>query len=129
MGACVILRLGTGRVTPLPAPLTQEETDMVLLEFSMYPLDKGESLSPYVARSMEIIEESGLDYRMNAMGTILEGEWDQVFEVVKRCFERMKQDCRRIAAVIKVDYRQDRRGGLEAKVRSVEEKAGREFRK
>ncbi len=101
---------------------------MVLLEFSIYPLDKGESLSQYVARSMEIIEASGLDYRMNAMGTIIEGEWDQVFDVVHRCFERMKQDCNRIAAVIKVDYRKGRRGGLETKIRSVEEKAGKKFR-
>ncbi len=101
---------------------------MVLLEFSIYPLDKGESLSQYVARSMEIIEQSGLDYRMNAMGTIIEGEWDQVFDVVHRCFERMKQDCNRIAGVIKLDYRKGRRGGLNAKILSVEEKAGKKFR-
>ncbi len=101
---------------------------MVLLEFSMYPLDKGESLSPYVARSLEIIEQSGLDYRMNAMGTVIEGEWDQVFDVVTRCFQRMAQDCSRVQVSIKVDYRKGRRGGLDAKIRSVEEKAGQKFK-
>jgi uncharacterized protein (TIGR00106 family) len=101
---------------------------MVLLEFSMYPVDKGESLSPYVARSMEIIEQSGLDYRMNPMGTVIEGEWDQVFEVVTRCFQRMAEDCNRVEVSIKVDYRKGRRGGLDAKIRSVEDKAGRKFK-
>lgn len=61
---------------------------MVLLEFSMSPLGKGESVGEYVARSLEIIDQSGLDYRLHAMGTVVEGEWDEVFAVVKRCFER-----------------------------------------
>ncbi|RMD65130.1 thiamine-binding protein, partial [Candidatus Parcubacteria bacterium] len=68
----------------------------VLLEFSMTPLGKGESVSPYVARSLEIVESSGLDYRLHAMGTILEGEWDEVFDVVRRCYEAMAADCNRI---------------------------------
>ena len=100
---------------------------MVLLEFSMYPMDKGESLSPYVARSLEIIAESGLEYRMNPMGTVIEGEWEQVFNVVRRCFERMSEDSGRIAASIKVDYRKGHKGRLDSKIRSVEEKAGRKF--
>ena len=50
---------------------------MVLLEFSLTPLDKGQSVSEYVARSLDIIDRSGLDYRLHAMGTIVEGELDQ----------------------------------------------------
>ena len=51
---------------------------MVLLDFSMAPLGKGESVSPYVARCLEVVASSGLDYRLHAMGTTLEGELDQV---------------------------------------------------
>ena len=47
---------------------------MVLLEFSMSPLGKGDSVSDYVARSLQIIDESGLAYELHAMGTIIEGE-------------------------------------------------------
>lgn len=101
---------------------------MVLLEFSMYPMDKGESLSPYVARSLEIIEESGLEYRLTPMGTVLEGEWDEVFEVVRRCFQRMSEDCNRIGASVKVDYRKGTEGRLDAKILSVEEKVGRKLK-
>ncbi|HEU0046211.1 MAG TPA: MTH1187 family thiamine-binding protein, partial [Nitrososphaera sp.] len=78
---------------------------MVLLEFSMSPLGKGESVGKYVARSIDIVDKSGLDYRLNPMGTVLEGSWDQVFSVVKACFEEMSQECDRVTAVIKVDYR------------------------
>lgn len=95
---------------------------MVLLEFSMSPLGKGESVGRYVARSLEIIDKSGVDYRLNPMGTVLEGEWDEVFEVVRRCFERMKKDCRRISCTIKVDYRKGHRGRLSGKVASVEKR-------
>lgn len=101
---------------------------MVLLEFSMFPLDKGESLSPYVARSLDIIDRSGLDYRLNAMGTIVEGEIDEVLAVVKQCFEAMSADCNRISCSVKMDYRKDQSGRLETKVKSVQEKVGRELK-
>lgn len=102
---------------------------MVLLEFSMFPLDKGRSLSPYVARSLDIIDRSGLDYRCHAMGTILEGEFDQVLDVVKRCFQAMAGDCERIECVLKFDYCKGRQDMLTAKVASVEQKLGREVKK
>ncbi|KKK53014.1 hypothetical protein LCGC14_3099030 [marine sediment metagenome] len=98
---------------------------MVLLEFSMFPLDKGDSLSPYVAKSLDIIDRSGLDYRCHAMGTTLEGEFDDVIDVVRRCFRTMAEDCDRIECSIGLDYRKGRSGCLETKVASVEEKLGR----
>jgi uncharacterized protein (TIGR00106 family) len=101
---------------------------MVLLEFSMSPMGKGESVSTFVARSLEIVDSSGLDYRLNPMGTVLEGEWDEVFKVVRDCFEAMRADCDRITCSIKVDYRKGASGRLESKVRSVEERIGRRLK-
>ncbi len=101
---------------------------MVLLEFSMSPLGKGESVGKYVARSLAIVDKSGVDYRLNPMGTVLEGDWDDVFEVVRRCFERMRKDCNRISCSIKVDYRKGARGRLQAKVASVEKRLGRKLK-
>ena len=94
---------------------------MVLLDFSMTPLGKGESVAPYVARCLEVVAASGLDYRLHAMGTTLEGEWDQVFGVVRRCFEALEPDCERITCSIKVDYRKGPGGRLDSKVRSVQD--------
>jgi uncharacterized protein (TIGR00106 family) len=102
---------------------------VVLLEFSMSPLAKGESVSPYVARSLEIIDASGLDYRLHAMGTIIEGEIEQVLDVLKKCFAAVSEDCDRITCTAKFDYRRGYSGRLESKVASVEEKLGRTLRK
>ncbi len=100
---------------------------MVLLEFSMSPLTKGESVSPYVARSLDIIDRSGLPYQLTPMGTIIEGEWEQVMGVVTACFEAMKADCPRIGTNIKIDYRAGPAGRLTSKVASVQEKVGRKL--
>jgi uncharacterized protein (TIGR00106 family) len=102
---------------------------MVLLEFSIFPLDKGESVSQYVARCLDIVDRSGLDYRCHAMGTELEGEFDQVMEVVKRCLQTLATDCHRIECSIKIDYRKDTQGRLKSKVASIEEKLGHPVRK
>jgi uncharacterized protein (TIGR00106 family) len=101
---------------------------MVLLEFSMSPLGKGESVGQYVARPLDIIDKSGLDYRTHAMGTVIEGDWDEVFGVVKECFEAMRKDCNRISVAIKVDYRKGKTGRLSSKVASVERKLGRKLK-
>jgi uncharacterized protein (TIGR00106 family) len=101
---------------------------MVLLEFSMSPLGKGESVGKYVARSLEIVDQSRVDYRLNPMGTVLEGEWDDVFGVVKQCYARMKKDCNRISCSIKVDYRKGAKGRLGGKVMSVEKRLGRKLK-
>ena len=101
---------------------------MVLLEFSMSPLGKGESVGEYVSRSLEIIDASGLDYRLNPMGTVLEGTWDEVFGVVKQCFERMQQDCDRISCVMKIDYRKGYQGRLTSKPASVEKHLKRKLK-
>lgn len=102
---------------------------MVLLEFSMSPLGKGESVGKYVARSLEIIQASGIDYRLNPMGTVLEGTWEDCFEVVRKCYERMRKDCGRISCSIKVDYRKGHKGRLVSKTASVEGRLKRKLKK
>lgn len=101
---------------------------MVLLEFSMSPLGKGESVGKYVARSLDIVDKSGVNYRLNPMGTVLEGEWDDVLRVVTRCYQRMKRDCGRISCSIKIDYRKGHSGRLSSKVASVEKRLKRKVR-
>src|SRR3954470_15519483 len=101
---------------------------MVLLDFSMTPLGKGESVSRYVARCLEVVASSGLDYRLHAMGTTLEGELDQVLDVVRRCFRALEADCDRISCSVKIDYRKGPPGRLDSKVRKVQALAGQPLR-
>lgn len=100
----------------------------VLVEFSMTPLDKGESVGKYVARSLDIIDKSGVDYRLNPMGTVIEGEWDEVFGIVKQCYERMNEDCDRISVAIKVDARKGKEGRLQGKTDTVQRHLGRDLK-
>lgn len=79
-------------------------------------------MSEYVARSLKIIAASGLDYRLHAMGTIIEGEIEQVLAVLQKCLEAMSEDCDRITCTAKLDYRRGYQGRLDSKVNSVLEK-------
>ncbi len=100
----------------------------VLLEFSLWPMDKGESVGKYVARSLDIIDRSGVDYRLHAMGTVLEGSWTEVMGVVEKCFERMRKDCGRVTLSLKMDYRRGQTGRLRSKAASIEKRLGRKLK-
>lgn len=91
----------------------------VIVELSIFPMDKGVSVSSYVARAIKIIESSGLSYESNPMGTCIEGEWPAVFKVVDQCFKDLQNDCDRIYLTMKADYRKDRSNGLNSKMASV----------
>ncbi|HLG22541.1 MAG TPA: MTH1187 family thiamine-binding protein [Candidatus Manganitrophaceae bacterium] len=121
-------RRGDSRIAPTPHRPPHKINETILLEFSMSPLTKGESVGEYVSRSLEIIDQSGLDYRLNPMGTVIEGPWDEVLGVVKACWERMKQDCDRVSTTIKIDYRKGKTGRLNSKVESIEKKLGRKLK-
>jgi uncharacterized protein (TIGR00106 family) len=101
---------------------------MLLAEFSLTPLDKGASVSRWVSRSLDIIDRSGVPYRLGPMGTCLEGEWDQVMGVLKACFENMAEDCGRISISLKGDWRKGASGRLTAKIEKVEATLGRRLK-
>lgn len=101
---------------------------MVLCEFTMSPLGKGESVSAYVARVLNIIDKSGISYRLTPMSTILEGEWDEVMNVIRACHEELSSDCNRITASIKIDSRAGTNGRIDSKVEKLEHLLGKTLR-
>lgn len=101
----------------------------MLAEFSIFPIGKDVSLSKYVSRSLDIIDKSGLPYRINPMGTVVEGEWDDVMELIKKCHHAILEDTQRVTCSIKIDDRKGISNALERKIKSVEEKVGRELSK
>ena len=86
-------------------------------------------MGEYVARCLQIIDDSGLDYRLHAMGTIVEGEIDEVLAVLKSCLVSMAADCERITCTAKLDFQRGYSGRLKSKVESVEERLGRPLKK
>ena len=94
----------------------------VIVDFAIFPMDKGESLSPYVARAIKVINESGLPHKLHPMGSCIEGEWEEVIGVVTKCLKEMEKDCNRININFKADYRKGEPGRMDRKIESVESK-------
>jgi uncharacterized protein (TIGR00106 family) len=101
---------------------------MVLLEFAMNPPDRGQGLTAYVARILDVIDRSGVTYRLTPMGTILEGNFDAVMKVVADCFHALEPDCPRIGMNLKMDYRAGDESRLATKIESVEKRLGRKLK-
>lgn len=101
-----------------------------LLEFSMFPTDVGESKSAYVGRIIDIIDKSGLPYKLTPMSTVVEGESiDEVLNIIKKSYEVLEPDCNRVYSSLKLDIRKGKKGTLTQKIASVEAKLGREVQK
>lgn len=95
---------------------------MVLLEMSITPLGKGESVSSYVAECVRIIDASGLDYELHSMGTIVEGELEEVLDLMRQCIEAVARHSDRVTCAAKLDYRRGHSGRIQGKVQSVRQK-------
>ncbi|MCX8084690.1 MAG: MTH1187 family thiamine-binding protein [Calditerrivibrio sp.] len=90
--------------------------------FSVTPLGKEESVSKYVAKVVKVVKDSGLKWQLTPMGTIIEGEDLQVvFKVIDEGVRQL-EECNRISITIKIDYKKDRKSGMQEKVESVMEK-------
>jgi uncharacterized protein (TIGR00106 family) len=98
---------------------------MVLLEFSIFPTDKGESVSQYVAPIIQIIDESKIAYQLTPMGTVLEGSYKEVMSVVEKCFDALEKVSSRVSMSLKIDYRKGDKSRLQSKIAKVEELIGR----
>jgi len=101
----------------------------VLVEFSVVPIGTGVSVSPLVARVLKIVAESGIPYKANPMGTVLEGEWDAVMGVIRKCHAEVMMDAERAITSIKIDDRKGKEQRLEKKLESVEQKLGMKLKK
>ena len=98
----------------------------VLLELAMFPTDKGESVSSYVARVIAMIDGRSLDYRLTPMGTIVEtADIDEALKVVADAYRELDPDCGRVYATVKLDIRKGKGGRISGKIESVEKKLGR----
>jgi uncharacterized protein (TIGR00106 family) len=103
--------------------------DYMLVEFSVVPLGVGESVSQYVAECMKIVEASSLGYKINPMGTVVEGEYDEVMALVKSCHMRIFELCPRVITTVKIDDRRGAKGMIDGKILSVEKKLGKKLKK
>jgi uncharacterized protein (TIGR00106 family) len=93
----------------------------MLAAFSITPLGAGDSVSDSVAEAVRIVRSSGLPNETNAMFTNVEGEWDEVMNLIRQCVERVLDDAPRVSVTMKLDVRPGVTDALTAKVQAVEE--------
>jgi uncharacterized protein (TIGR00106 family) len=93
------------------------------MDLTVSPLGAGVSVSKYIAACHELIEEAGLSSNLHAYGTNIEGEWDTVFAVVKKCHEKLHaMGVPRITSSIKAGTRIDKSQTIKDKINSVASK-------
>jgi uncharacterized protein (TIGR00106 family) len=99
---------------------------MAVVFVTIAPLGTGTpSVSSYVAGCERILRESGLKHELTAMGTIVEGDLDQILAVIRRMHESpFAQGAVRVSTLIKIDDRRDKEHTIDRKMRSVREKLG-----
>ncbi len=95
----------------------------VIADLCVVPLGVGVSVSEYVAACEKVLKEAGLNTKLHAYGTNIEGEWDEVFAAIKRCHEVVHQmGAPRITTTLKFGTRTDKVQTMDDKVKSVEKK-------
>jgi uncharacterized protein (TIGR00106 family) len=92
----------------------------VIVAFSVTPLGVGEEVGEYVADAVRVVRESGLPNRTDAMFTTVEGEWDEVMDVVRRAVAAVEARAPRVSFILKADIRPGVSDGMTSKVETVE---------
>ncbi|MDH4233178.1 MAG: MTH1187 family thiamine-binding protein [Nitrospirota bacterium] len=101
----------------------------MLAEFSIVPVGTGSSVSAQLAEVLRIVDESGLPYKVNPMGTVIEGEWDEVMKLIKKCHKIVMKNSERAITRIVIDDRMGKPNRIEAKVKSIERRLGKSLKK
>ncbi len=101
----------------------------MLASFSVLPVGVGEALSEHVARIIAIIDESGLEYRLGAMETTIEGSEDEVMNLIMKCHHAARDTASRVLTSITIDDRAGATGRLTGKIEDVERVLGRSVRR
>lgn len=100
----------------------------MIANFSIVPLEKQGSLSSYVAEILKIVHNSGLNYKLHPMGTVIEGTGDEVFSLIKKCHHEMLKYSDRVYTQITIDDRKGYENRITEKVASVKKKAGKDIK-
>ncbi|MFW5805874.1 MAG: MTH1187 family thiamine-binding protein [Bacteroidales bacterium] len=98
----------------------------VLVNFAMFPTDKGTSVSPYVSRVINMLKTSDVNYKLSAMGTVFETEtMKEALHILEKAYNQLEKDCDRVYSVVNFDIQKNKpMGRLNGKIQSIEDKIG-----
>lgn len=96
-----------------------------LTELSIFPLDKGDSVSTYVSKVVEMIRDSGFTYQLTAMGTLIETDTiNESLHIIQKAHDILSQHSERIYCTTKFDIQKGKSNRIFGKIKSIEEKIG-----
>jgi len=101
----------------------------MLAEFSIVPIGSGSSVGGQLAQVLKIVDESGLPYKINPMGTVVEGEWSDIMALIKKCHEAVMQTGERALTTISIDDRKGKPNRIDEKVKAIEKRIGKTLKK
>jgi uncharacterized protein (TIGR00106 family) len=101
----------------------------MLAEFSIVPVGTGSSIGDQLAEVLKIVDTSGIPYKVNPMGTVIEGEWNDIMILIKKCHKAVMKNGERAITRIIIDDRKGKPNRIEEKVKSVERRIGRKLKK
>ena len=101
----------------------------MLAEFSIVPLGAGSSIGEHVAEVLRIVDASGLPYKMNPMGTVVEGDWENIMKLIRKCHKTVMKNQERVVTTITIDDRKGTMSRIDQKIASVERRIGKSLRK
>ena len=100
----------------------------MVASFSVVPMDVPGGVRALIAEALKIVDASGLPYELGAMHTTVEGDLDEVMDVILRCHRRVLELAPRVLTNITIDDRRGATGRLRGKVRDVEQLVGKPLR-
>jgi uncharacterized protein (TIGR00106 family) len=96
----------------------------MLFSVTMFPIGSSDELSHPVAEVVDEISRAHLPYRVSAMNTVIEGDWDTVMPVIQRAYERMVATHDRVHVTIVMDEHRGEGSRLDGAVEDVERELG-----
>ncbi len=97
----------------------------VLVNFEVFPTDKGTSVSKYVSKVIKMIKESGVDYKLTSMATIIETETlSQALEILQKAYAILEPDCERVYCAATFDIKKGNKGRMSQKIKSIVNEIG-----
>ena len=98
----------------------------VLVNFAMFPTDKGPSVSEHVSKVIAMIDKSGVTYKLTAMSTIIETETlAEALAIVQKAYDILEPYSERVYSTMNLDIRKEKSGRLKQKIQSIENKIGK----
>jgi uncharacterized protein (TIGR00106 family) len=101
----------------------------MLAEFSIIPIGVGSSIGDRLAEVLKIVDSSGLPYKVNPMGTVVEGEWDDIMRLIRKCHKTVMKTGDRVVTTVSIDDRKGKPNRIDEKIKSIERRIGKSLKK